>query len=176
MTTEMSKGKARTVLARSADVAVVESVVDRAAGRDGSGRFSRGNPWAGQSKWRSLISEGLGRDLPGEAGAIGRRAHRLYRAFLSDLPVDCASVRSLVAQRARAAALADRYAIRGAELGETTPEGLAMMEQSRLWDLRAERLSVTSLDLANKLMVVALKRKPDDVHATVASAFGRPAP
>jgi hypothetical protein len=176
MTIEQCRGKARPTLPRSSDLAVVASVVDTKTGRDAQGRFTSDNPWRGQNKWRSWISEGLGRDLPGEAGVIGKRAHRLYRSFLDDLPVDCASVRSLVAQRARAAALADRYAIRGAELGESTPEGAACLESALRWCQRAERLAVTSLDVANKLVLVAAKHAPTDIHANVRDAFGNNKP
>jgi hypothetical protein len=149
-------------------------VVSPTEGRDASGRFASANPWAGAAKWRALIADGLGRDLPGEAGELGKRAYRLFRAFLSDMPVDCASVRSLVAQRARAAALADRYAMLGMQAGEATEAGTAALAEALKWDARAERLAVTSLDIATKLAVVARKH-PIDAHAEVVATFGRKA-
>lgn len=172
MSTRKGRGKARTELPRSSELATVESVPDRTVGRDGAGRFASGNPWGPGAKWRSLIAAGLGRDLPGRAGELGRRAHRLYRAFLADMPCDCASVRSLVAQRARAVALADAYALVGAEAGEGTEAGQAALAEALKWCARAERLAVTSLDISTKLAVVARSRKPVDVHAAVLDAFG----
>jgi hypothetical protein len=169
---EHSHGKMRPSLPRSSDLAAVPEAEQRPTeGRDASGRFTSGNPWAPGAKWRSLIAEGLGRELEGKAGELGRRAHRLFRAFLADLPVDCATVRSLVAQRARAATLADAYARRGAELGLDSPEGSAALAEALKWDQRAERLAVSSLDVATKLAAVG-KRKVIDVHAEVAKAFG----
>lgn len=172
MTIEQSHGAARPTLPRSSDLATVpEAERVPTEGRDANGRFASGNPWAGGAKWRSLIAEGLGRELEGKAGELGRRAHRLFRAFLADMPVDCANVRSLVAQRARAAALADAYALRGAELGLDTTEGGKALSEALKWDQRAERLAVTALDVATKLAVQA-KRRHIDVHADVVAAFG----
>jgi hypothetical protein len=171
MSIEQSHGKARPTLPRSRELATPEAGASRTEGRDAHGRFTSGNPWAPGAKWRALIAEGLGRELPGQAGGLGRRAYRLFRAFLADLPADCASVRSLVAQRARAVALADAYAERGAELGVATPEGAAALAEALKWDQRAERLAVTSLDVSTKL--AAKQRKAIDVHASVVEAFGR---
>jgi hypothetical protein len=171
--TKLSNGAMRPSLPHSSDLATVpHPVVSPTVGRDHAGRFASANPWAGAAKWRSLIADGLGRDLPGEAGELGKRAYRLFRSFLADMPVDCASVRSLVAQRARAAALADRYATLGMTLGEATEAGTAALAEALKWDARAERLAVTSLDIATKLAVVARKH-PIDAHAEVVATFGR---
>jgi len=168
---EHSHGAARPTLPRSGDLATVPAAEhSRTEGRDAHGRFTSANPWSGASKWRALVSEGLGRDLEGKAGELGRRAHRLYRAFLADLPIDCATVRSLVAQRARAAALADSYALRGAELGIDTSDGAAALAEAHRWDQRAERLAVTSLDVATKLAGPARKRPVIDLGKAIAEA------
>jgi hypothetical protein len=172
MTIERSKGRARPTLPRSSDLAVPEAGEKRAGGRDENGRFAAKNPWGAGARWRHLIADGLGRELPGEAGELGREAHRLYRALLDDLPVDCPSVRSLVAQRARAATLASRYARLGAERGLDTAEGAEALDRAQKWDMRAERLAVTSLDVASKLAAVARERKPIDAHGEVVAAFG----
>lgn len=169
MTIETSHGKARPTLPRASDLTAPDPAPDRTAGRDASGRFTSGNPWAPGAKWRHLVAEGLGRHLEGAAGELGRTAYRLYRAFLADLPTDCASVRSLVAQRARAVALADAYARRAAELGLESTNGMAAASEALKWDARAERLAVTSLDVSSKL---AATRKPIDAHATVLETFG----
>jgi hypothetical protein len=89
--------------------------------------------------------------------------------FLADLPVDCASVRSLVAQRARAATLADAYACHGALLGLDTAQGAAALAEAHKWDQRAERLAVTSLDVATRLAGKA-GRKVIDVGAALSEA------
>jgi hypothetical protein len=151
---------ARPALPRSKDLAAVpDPERSPTEGRDGLGRFASGNPWAPGARWQALIAEGLGRDLGGEAGKLGRRAYRLFRVYLADLPVDCASVRSLVQQRARAAVLADVYAARGAKLGFETAEGTAALGEAHKWCQRAERLAVTSLDVATKLAGPAGKRR-----------------
>jgi hypothetical protein len=173
MSIEDSHGAARPTLPRSRNLATVESVPSRTKGRDANGRFASGNPYSGEAKWRSLMARTLGRDLQGEAGKLAQEAYRHYRAYLADLPCDCASVRSLVAQRARAATLAARYALRGMELGETTELGAQCLAEALKWDQRAERLAVTSLDVSSKLVAVAKARKPDDVHAKVLDVFGK---
>jgi hypothetical protein len=174
MTIENSHGKARPTLPRSSRLAEVDPVAIPSTPRGADGRFAPG-PAADRSenRIRELIADGLGRDLPGEAGELARRAVRLYRAFLRDLPCVCASVRSTVAQRARAATLADAYARRGMELGIDNPLGAQCLAEALKWDQRAERLAVTALDLSNKLVAVARARKPDDVHAEIAAAFKR---
>jgi hypothetical protein len=170
VTIEMREGKARPTLPKARDLAATEPGSHRTEGRDPHGRFTTGNAWAPGAKWRALIAEGLGRELPGQAGELGRRAYRLFRAYLADLPTDCASVRSLVAQRARAVTLADAYAARGAELGIASQDGAAALSEALKWDARAERLAVTSLDVATKL--AAKLRRTIDVHAPVVAAFG----
>ena len=168
---ERSHGKMRPSLPRASDLATVPEADEApTAGRDASGRFASGNPWAAGAKWRSLVAEGLGRELGGKAGELGRRAYRLFRVFLADLPTDNATVRSLVAQRARAATLADAYATRGAELGMETDAGAAALGEALKWDQRAERLAVTTLDVATKL--AGKRRKVIDVHAEAARVFG----
>lgn len=171
MSTRTSHGKARTEMPRASELPVIETERDPSEGRDAGGRFTSANPWAPGAKWRALIADGLGRDLEGNAGTLGKRAYRLFRAFLNDLPCDCASVRSLVAQRARAVALADAYAARGAELGLASEEGAAAFSEAQKWDARAERLAVTSLDVSTKL--AGKKGQVIDVHAEVERAFGR---
>lgn len=172
MSTRTSHGKARTELPRAAELPAIEAERDPTEGRDAQGRFASGNPWAPGAKWRALIADGLGRELDGKAGEMGRRAYRLFRAFLADLPCDCASVRSLVAQRARAVALADAYAARGAELGMNTTEGAAALSEAQKWDQRAERLAVTSLDVSTKL--AGKQRKAIDATPWLKSKGGDP--
>lgn len=172
MSTRRSHDAARTELPRSSELAAPEAERDRTEGRDAAGRFTSGNPWAPGAKWRSLIAEGLGKDLEGGAGELGKRAYRLFRAFLADLPCDCASVRSLVAQRARAVALADFYGKVGAKAGPHTEKGREWLGEALKWDQRAERLAISSQDVSTRLAAAAAKR-PIDVHGQVLEAFGR---
>lgn len=176
MSIEYCRGKARPTLPRLGDLAVVIPAAIPSTPRTADGRFAPG-PSAdrGENRVRELIADGLGRDLEGTAGELGRLAVRLYRGLLRDLPCVSTSVRSLVAQRARAATLADAYARRGADLGLDHPLAAQCFDQARLWCARAERLAVTSLDISNKLAAVA-RSKPIDVHAGVRDAFGKGAP
>lgn len=171
MTIERSHGAARTVLPRSSDLATVDAVGEPSGSRDRGGRFAPGNQLGKGRAWKHSIARSLGRDLAGEAGALGDEAYILFAAYLRDLPVDCASVRSLVAQRARAAVLAARYARRAAELGMDSDAGAKALTEAHRWDQRAERLAVTSLDVATRLAAAA-RARPVDAHATVLDTFG----
>lgn len=176
MSIRQSHGVPFPTLPQSRDLPSEIPVASRSAAdtsRDALGRYRGPNPDSGAARWRGLIADGLGRDLPGAGGELGRRAYRMYRSYLRDLPCDCASVRSLVAQRARAAVLADAYGARGAELGIATVEGAAALEQAARWCARAERLAISSLDVACRLAKAA-RARPLDIHAAVEAAFGQP--
>lgn len=152
MSIERSHGRARPTLPRASDLPVELPADERSAQRDASGRFTSGNGIGNGRHWKRVLARQLGTDLAGEAGELGRDAWVLYRALLSELPIDCASVRQLVAARARAAVLSARYARRAAETGLDTDEGVLALEMSVKLDARAERLAVTSLDIATRLV------------------------
>jgi hypothetical protein len=157
---ERSHGKMRPSLPRASDLpTVIDPVAIPSVPRDSGGRFAPGaSTDRHENRIRELIADGLGRDLPGEAGELARRAVRLYRAFLRDLPCVCTSVRSIVAQRARAATLADAYSRRGMELGLDNPLGAQCLAEALKWDARAERLAVTGLDQSARYAAVARSR------------------
>jgi hypothetical protein len=169
MSIRTSHGKARTELPRSSDLKPPETDATPTQGRGTGGRFAPGNSIASGNRWKAAIAESLGAALDGDAGKLGREAHRFYRAFLGDLPSDKASVRQLVASRALAAVLATHFARRAAEVGLDTDAGAEALKQAAVWDQRAERLAVTSWDLATKM---AGKRKVIDAHARVLETFG----
>jgi len=174
MSIEQSRGKARPTLPRSSDLAAPEAVGEPSGVRDSHGRFAPKNGIGAGARWKHLLAESLGRDLAGEAGQLGREAYRLYRSFLSDLPVDCSSVRALVVARARAAVLSARYVRRGAELGLDTEAGAACLGEALKWDARAERLAVSSLDISTRLATVARKNSGTLDLSKVIEAASKP--
>lgn len=180
MTTEQSKGKARTVLPRSSDLEPAGTERVRSQGRDAAGRAAAGNRLAEGRRWKQTIKRIAGAGVGvGEVAIIAEDARRLFAALLLDLPTDGASVRQLVALQARHAALAAYWTARAEELGPSSEQGLAAEEQATKHGVRVERLAVTSLDVATK-MVSARARpvsKADAHTATVTSirALGRAA-
>lgn len=155
MTIERSHGKARPTLPRLADVPEQGTAGEPNGQRDAKGRFTGGNKLATGRGWKHVITKGLGAELEGEAGELGNEAAVLFRAFMADLPCDAASVRQLVAARARAAVLSARYSRVAAQSGLDTPEGSQAASEALKWDARAERLAVTSMDVSVRLAKVA---------------------
>lgn len=151
MAIEYREGKARPTLPRSSDLRAADPDAKPAATRDAQGRFLAGSTDGFGARWKHAIAEQLGRSLEGEAGRLGREAYKLYRALLRDMPVDNASVRVLVAARARAVTLAGFLARRAAEVGNETSEGERLLARAATWDARAERNAVTAWDLATKM-------------------------
>ena len=169
MTIEKSHGKARPTLPRSSDLTDINAVGEPSTARGPGGLFAPGNSLGAGAGWKHAIAAALGAERDGDAGKLGKDAYRLYRAFMRDLPCDCASVRQLVSQRARAAVLSAYYANKAGELGLSSEFGMQANAEALKWDARAERLAVTSLDISIKL---AGARKPIDAHATVLDTFG----
>lgn len=171
---ERSNGAMRPSLPQSYELpAVIEPDPNRTEGRDAMGRFAGPNPWAAGARWRQLIAEGLGKHTEHSspvARELSRRAYRYFRSFLRDLPIDSATTRALTAQRARAAALADFYGLRAAELELTSPEALKAAEQAAKWCQRAERLAVTTLDIATRLAAVDRALHANPLHRQILDA------
>ena len=65
--------------------------------------------------------------------------------------------------------LATRYANEAASVGLATPTGIKLAEQSRAHDLAAQRLAVTSYDLATRGAEQATSRV--DPHRALAEAL-----
>ena len=173
MTIETSHGKARPTLPRASDIPEVPPAPDPRRGRDANGRFASGNKVGSGRHWAQMLKRQLAREATGplkaEVEALAREAFALFKGFLRELPSDGASVRALVASRARAAVLSARYGHRAAEIGLDTPDGRAAMDLSIKLDQRAERLAVTSLDVAIKLAARSPKGE-DDLGALLREA------
>ena len=172
MPIEQSHGRARPTLPRASDLADLPTERVAHGKRDQRGRFVGGNDLATGRGWKAILRRHVTGALKGETEPLAREAWQLYQSMLRELPCDCASVRQLVAARARAAVLSARYALLAAERGYETDDGTAALEMSTKLCQRAERLAVTSLDISTRLAGVASKCKVIDVHAEVARAFG----
>jgi hypothetical protein len=161
VTIEQSHGKARTTLPRSGDLRLVQADVKPTGQRGPGGRFAAGNRVGLGAREKNAVRRLLGREVGDEAAlAVARDAARLFSALLRDMPSDAANVRQLVALQARHTALASFFGARAAELGIESEQGMAADERAMRHGQRAERLAVTSLDIATKL---ATKRKPSDL-------------
>lgn len=153
MTIEQSHGKARPTLPRSSDLAVVETVRDPSEGRSEGGRFAAGNRTAVGARWKNACKKLLGSFAAGNpeaAAAVARDSWRLFTATMRDLPSDGAQVRQLAALGARHAALSAFFTARAADVGLDSEQGIAFGQLASHHGQRAERLAVTTLDLATK--------------------------
>lgn len=169
MTVEKSRGHVYSVLPRSGSLEPVGPAASRTEGRTADGKFGPGNPHAGTASWRSLVAESFGDLTDKDATSVERRSARYFRAFMRDLPTDNTTVRALVAQRARAAALADFFSLRAHEVGLDSDEAARCLNEALKWDLRAEKLAVTSLDVSTRM--ATRRRKVIDVHSEVFADF-----
>lgn len=165
MTIERSHGKARPTLPRSGDLRVVETAATPTEGRSPAGRFAPGNRIAQGSRWKASIRKLLGKGANEHAEGVARAAFRLYLALLRELPSDGPSVRMLAAMQAREAALAAHFTDRAGELGFETDKGAAALDLATKHGQRAERLAVTTLDVATKLRAA----KPSKANALLAA-------
>jgi hypothetical protein len=177
VTTELSKGKARTTLPRSSDLRVVETVPDPTEGRSTGGRFAAGNRLAQGQRWKASIRKLLGKGATNEqAAALAREAFRIYLANLRAVPNDGPPVRVLAALLGRHTVLAGFFTDRAVELGIETDAGAAALEQATKHGQRAERLTVTMLDVASKLKDARRTPTTSPVARIRAAARLSPAP
>lgn len=116
-----------------------------------TGRFKKGNRASAGSHWRAEIRKQLG-DLANDplTRKLANESKYLFRALMRDLPVDGASVSALVASRARATVLSAWFAAESARAGLTSDRGMKLLDLSLKLDARAERLSVTTIDIAQR--------------------------
>lgn len=154
MTIARSHGKSRSELPRSRDLPAIESARDRNAFRGEHGRFGAGNGISRGRGWKRATLRLLGRDAAldaPEAARVVEDAYKIFRESLAELPHDGVTVRELVARKARHAALESFWSARAiAQIG--TPEGIEAEERATLHGQRAERLAVTALDIASRLV------------------------
>lgn len=154
MTIEASHGKARPTLPRASDLVPVETVRDPSDGRSAGGRFAEGNRTAVGAKWKNACKKLLGSFAAGNpeaAAAVARDSWRLFSATMRELPSDGAQVRQLAALGARHAALSAFFTARAATAGLDTDEGVRFGAIASQHGQRAERLAVTTLDIATKM-------------------------
>ena len=98
------------------------------------------------------IAKLLGRDIADPIAArVAADAFRTYSAELRELPHDGPIVRSLAAQHAHHVALAGFWAAQAFDLGLTSAEGILAQGRCLQHGQRAERLSVTLLDVAGRM-------------------------
>jgi hypothetical protein len=174
VTVERSHGKARPTLPRSSDLPVVGTDRERTRGRDAAGRFSHGNEGGRGRGWKRAIVKMLGRDIDDPTAlAVAADAWRLFCASIREMPSDGPTVRSLVALRCRHEALAAFFHARAAENGLDSAEGIKATDIATKHGQRAERLAVTSIDVAARL---AHARESRDSHATPWLLPASPAP
>jgi len=163
MTFERSKGKARPTLPRSSGLSGVATVREPRGSRDAHGRFGAGNDHAKGRSWKRAIAKLLGRDLNdlGDVStSVAEDAWRLFCSSLKEMPHDGANVRALVARKARHEALEGYWTAKALEkLG--TPEGDAAEKKASDHGQRAERLTVTALDVA----IALAKARPQPSYA-----------
>jgi hypothetical protein len=179
VTIEQSHGKARPTLPRSGELKVVETAREPSEGRAEGGRFASGNRIAAGQRWKASIRKLLGKGATNEtAASLARESFRLYLALLRELPSDGPSVRVLAALQARHAALAAHFTDRAGEFGFETEAGAGALDVALKHGQRAERLAVTTLDVATKLKGKKPRRSPWLVPATAAPspAASKPAP
>lgn len=154
MAIQRSQGKARPQLPRGRDLPAIGAVVDRPSKRDTHGRFAAGNIGGRGRGWKRAIAKMLGRDVADDladvATAVAEDAWRLFSVAIRELPSDGANVRALVARKARHEALEGYWTARAlAKLG--TPEGDDAEAKATAHGVRAERLTVTAIDVATRL-------------------------
>jgi hypothetical protein len=89
-------------------------------------------------------------------------AFRLFCATLSELPNDGATVRTLVASKARHDALAAFWALKAGEYDLTSEESIKAQEQATKHAARAERLAVTALDVSQRIAILKAKTRKTD--------------
>lgn len=160
---ERSHNQERPSLPRRGRLAALPSGTRPDPQRDARGRVvgsQAARELAQGSGWKELTTDLAGRQLEGEAPVLGRQCQRLYRALLRSLPSDGPPVRVLVAAQARSAILSARFATKAAELGLDTDEGRAALDMSVKLDQRAERLAISSADLATKLATAHRRGAP----------------
>lgn len=174
---ERSHGKARPRLVRSSDLTPLTDTATAEQPprqRDASGRFASGNAVGigrgAKAAVRRLLGRGTAIDDP-EALAVARDADTLYCATLRELPSDGSTVRQLVALFARHTALAAYWSAKASTVGLGSDEGVAAADHATKHGTRAERLSVTMLDVSRTL---AAKRDADAPFDPLAK-YRRPA-
>lgn len=174
MAGERSHGKARPRLPRASDLheksldhaAIAATDADRRRQRDAHGRFAPGNALAIGRGNKAFIRRGMGAAktvTDPEALQVARDANRLFNEVLRTLPDDSAMTRQLLALYARETALCAFWSARASVVGLGSDDGIKAQDRAQKHGQRAERLSVSLLDVAKDL--AAMRPKPDPLAA-----------
>lgn len=174
MTIELSHGKARPTLPRSGDLQLVGAEGEPNRNRAEGGRFAPGNDVGRGRGWKRAVAKMIGREVADPiAAAVAEDAWRLFSAAIREMPSDGATVRGLIAMKARHDALAGFWTAQAVDLGLATAKGIEAQELATKHGVRAERLAVTALDIATKL-AAAERRRGYDPHAELERILSRP--
>lgn len=149
MTIEKSHGKARPTLVRSAELAAPKADTKPTDARAPHGHFAPGNRTGLDARFKATVKKALGtKASKGDVLTVYRDAQRVFTHTLRAMPSDAAPVRTLVTLHARHVALNGYFTAKAEEAGLDTEDGARLLEIADRQSARAERLLVTSLDVA----------------------------
>ena len=158
MAIEQNKGKARTVMPRTAELgrAILPKPSPEAYARAAETRKFT-------TAARAVIAKEVGE---GPAKLLAEDAWKMNTEVLRELPADSALVRSQVAELSAQTALAAYYRNEAIRAGLLTERGMMLMERSMQHGARSERLAVTSWALSKEAARQNKKgQKPVDYEA-----------
>lgn len=157
---ERSHGKVRSTRKRASDLRPAGTVGEPSGTRSAGGRFAAGNAVGRNRGVKAVIRRHLGREASTPVVEQLTRDVRVTCAALkADLPSDAPSVLLLVQARATWSVLQQHLTTLALDAGLTTDAGRGYLELAIKLDQRAERLAITSLDVATTL-AEAERRKP----------------
>ena len=147
------KGKLRPQPPRLKNLRPGKRPRERSGNQDTKGRFVAGNDAPKGRAVKRIIRRYLGEGAASseQVAALTSDTLTLFKAFKRVMASDAPQVQDTVARRARWGVLSAWFAMRAAELGLETEQGMAALEMALKLDARAERLDVTALDLADRL-------------------------
>jgi hypothetical protein len=170
MAIEISHGKARSILPRSSDLSPVPAV--RPPNHGTNGRFTPGNGAARGRLAKQAIARALGiRSGDENVAVVAKDAMRVMAVVMRDMPSDAPTVVNLVALLARHSAVAAFFNVQADKHGLDSKDGKEALEAAMQHGQRAERLTVTALDVATRL-AAAERAKPLDAHRNLVDALG----
>jgi hypothetical protein len=139
----------------------------RSGRQHSASRFTRAQRALSKLVTPTIIKDAEIRELAGQASA-------LYRARIEELIYETPTVSALIAEGSRSFVLSARYAHRAMELGLDTAEGRIALELSMKLGARAERTSISALDLSARLAQWAMLDEANP-HDAAAALFAAPA-
>lgn len=170
MTLRREHSKLRPQPPRLKDLSRRQRSPERSRNQDSKGKFVAGNDAPKGRAVKRIIRRYLGEGAVGDeqVQVLMRDTLVLFKSFKRALGSTAPQVQDTVARRARWGVMSAWYALRAAELGLGTEAGDAALEMALKLDARAERLDVTSLDLAERFQTETNTTNP--VMAIIAAA------